>query len=60
MGQLKLAYVPVKEWIIDPDVHGLLDGPCDVVHLPTQNGNILHTDMMTRGVTVVTDGEGRL
>ena len=31
MGQLEFANVPVKGWIIDADVHGLLDGPGGVV-----------------------------
>ena len=53
MGQLELANVPIKGWIIDPDVHGLLHGPCDVVCLPTQYGKVVHTDMMTCGVSMV-------
>ena len=28
MGQLEFSHVPVKVWITDPDVHGLIDGPC--------------------------------
>ena len=31
MGQLEISSVPVEGWIIDPDMHGLLDGPCNVV-----------------------------
>ena len=27
VGQLELSYVPIKRCIIDPDVHGLFDGP---------------------------------
>ena len=26
VGQLELACIPIKRWIIDPNVHGLLDG----------------------------------
>ena len=26
-GKAELANVPIEGWIIDPDVHGLLDGP---------------------------------
>ena len=33
MGQLVFAKVPVEGWIIDPDEHSLLDGPCNAVHL---------------------------
>ena len=38
VGQLKLANVPVKGWIIDLDVHGLLCGPYDILHLPSYYG----------------------
>ena len=51
--QLEIANVPVKEWIIDPHVHGLLDGTCSVVHLPTHYGKVVHTDVMTRDVAMV-------
>ena len=33
VGQLVLPNVPVEGWVIDPDKHGLLDGPCDVAGL---------------------------
>ena len=58
VGQLKLANVPVKGWIIDPVLHGLLYSPGDVVHLPANLGEIAHSDVMTKCVTMVTDGEG--
>ena len=58
VGQLKVANIPVEGWIIDPDVHGLLNGPCDVVHLPTLNGEVVHTAVMTCGVGMVKVGEG--
>ena len=32
--------------VSDPDVHGLFDGPGNSVHLPTHNGEIVHTDAM--------------
>ena len=47
--QLEFANVPVKEWIINPSVHGLLDGPSDVVCLPVHYGEIVHSDVMPRG-----------
>ena len=37
MGQQDLGSVSSEGLIIDPDVHGLLDGPCDVVLLPTMD-----------------------
>ena len=45
-GQLEPVYVPIKGWIIDLDVHSLLDGPGDTLHLPTHNGKIVHNDAM--------------
>ena len=60
-GSWEIAYVPIKKWIIDPDVHGPLDGPDnDTVYVPTQYGEIVHTDLMTWGVTMVIEGEGAL
>ena len=56
VGQLEHAYVSIKGWIIDPDVHGLLDGHGDLVYLSTHYGEIVHTDAMTRGVTMVLNG----
>ena len=56
VGQLELANVPVKGWIIDPDVHGLLYGSSDVVHLPIHYGGVIHTDVMTRDVAMVING----
>ena len=44
VGQLEFANVPIKGWIIDPDIHGLLDGPNGIVHLPAHCGEIVHTD----------------
>ena len=56
MGQLEWANVPVKEWIIDPDVLGHLGVPSDGVCLPAHYGEIVHTNAMPRGVTMVIDG----
>ena len=36
VGQLEFANVPTEGWIIDPDEHGLFDGPC------VTNGNITY------------------
>ena len=46
VGQLEFANFHVKGLIIDPDVHGLLDGPGGVVCLPASYGEIVHTDVM--------------
>ena len=42
VGQLECAYVPIKEWITDADVHGLLGGPGNTVCLPIHYGEIVH------------------
>ena len=42
--------------MIDRDVHGLLDGPSCDVHLPAHYREIVHTDVMPRGSTMVIDG----
>ena len=57
LGQLEFANDPIQGWIIDPDVYGLLDGPCDVVHLPTHYEEVINPDVMTCGVSMVIDGE---
>ena len=54
--KLEFANGPLKVWIIDPVVHGLLDGPSDVMCLPLHYGKNVHTDAMSRGVTMVIDG----
>ena len=54
-GQLELANVPIEGWIIDPDVLGLLDGPCDDVHLNTHYGEVVHTNPVTCDVAMVID-----
>ena len=53
---MEFANVPVQGWIIDPKVHGLLDSPSGVVCLPAQYGEIVQTDSMPRGVTMIIDG----
>ena len=47
VGQQVLSNILFERWIIDPDIHGLFDGPCNVVRYPTQNGEIVHLCMMT-------------
>ena len=60
VGQLEYVNVSLKEWIIDPDIHGLLDAPSGVAHLPANYGKIVHTDDVLRGVPMVIEGEGAL
>ena len=60
VGQSELVYFPIKGLFIDPDVHGLLYGPGDIVCLPTHYGEIAHTDVMTRGFTMVIEWGGAL
>ena len=60
MGQLELANVPVKGWIIDHDVHGFPYSPSDAVHLRAHYGDVVHTDVVTRDVTMIIYGEGAL
>ena len=55
-GPLELASVPVEGWIIDPDVHDLLHGPCDVANFPTHYRVVVHTDVMMTDVGMVIDG----
>ena len=58
VGQLKCPYVPIEGWIIAPDMHSLLDGPCNGVKIPTHNGEVVHPGMMTCHVSIVIDGKG--
>ena len=60
VGQLRFPNVPVEGRIIDLDIHGLLDGPCNVVRLPTHNEEVFHPGRMTCGVSMVTNGGGGL
>ena len=57
--QWELSYVLIKEWIIDPDAQALHDGTGDVVCLPTNYGEIVHTDAVTRSVTRIVCGKVR-
>ena len=50
--------VPIKGWIMNPDVHGIFDGPGSTVCLPTHYGKIVHTDVVTQGATMVIYGGG--
>ena len=52
--------MPIKGCISDPYEYSLLDGPDDMVCLPTQCREVINTDGMTRGVAIVIDGGGCL
>ena len=56
MGQLELANVPLEGWIIDPVVHGILDGPYDGVHLLAQCIEGVHPNVMACGGGMAIDG----
>ena len=56
MVRLELSNVPIEGWIFDSDIYGLLDGPCDVVHLPTHYGKVIYTGVMTCVVSMIVDG----
>ena len=56
VGQLVPANVSFEGWIIDPDVRGLLDGPCGVGYLSTHYAEVFHADMMTHNVGMVIEG----
>ena len=53
---LELANVPVKGWIINPNIHGLLYGHCEVVLLSTNYQKVVKTYAMTRDVAMVIGG----
>ena len=56
MGPIELAKAPIEEWIIDTDVHGLLEGLCDVLHLPTYYEEVVYPCVMICGVGMAIDG----
>ena len=56
MEQLVIVSVSVEKWIIKCYVHGLLDGSCEVVRFPTQNGKMFHTGKVTCNVGMVIEG----
>ena len=56
VGQLELVIVPVKGWIINLAVTGLLYGPNDGMCLPTNYGEVVCTDVMTIDLAMVING----
>ena len=56
VSKSEFTNVPIKGWIIDPDVYGLFGGPSDVVCLLAHYGEIVHTNVMPRGVTMIIGG----
>ena len=57
VGQLELANVPIEGWIIDPDEHGPLNDPWDVLWLPTFCGEVFYPSVMICGVGMVIYGK---
>ena len=55
-GTLDPANVPIEGWIIDPDVHGLLDGPSDLVYLLYPLWRTCPFSVMICGVGMTIDG----
>ena len=41
VGQMEFVNVSIEGWIIGCDLHGFLDGPCDVMCLPTHYGEVV-------------------
>ena len=58
MQKLVFSYVHVEGWVIDQDVHSLLDGFSDAMCLPAYYGDTAHTDRMSLGLAVLIDGGG--
>ena len=56
MWKLVFSYIPVEGWVIDPGVHGLLDGPSDAMCLPVQDGKTVQFDWVTCGLAVLVNG----
>ena len=55
MWKLAFSYIPVEGWVIDPDVHGLLDGSSDTMCLPAYNNETVHTVRMPHGLALLED-----
>ena len=56
VGQLEHTNVPIEGWIIDHDVHGHLDGSCNVMCLHTHNEEVVNPGVMTCDIGMVIDG----
>ena len=41
MTKLKLTFISVKHWVIDPDVNRLFNQPCQVLALPAYDVEIV-------------------
>ena len=52
------SFALAKGWVIDLDVHGLLDGPSDTMCLPAYDGEAVHTDGISHGQAVLVDQGG--
>ena len=56
--KLVFSYICLEGWVIDPDVHSLLDGPSDTPFPPAYYGEAVHTGRMSCGPAVLIDGGG--
>ena len=52
MWKLAFSYVLVEGWVIDSDIHGLLDGPGDAMLLPAYDGEAIHVGKMSHGLAM--------
>ena len=53
MWKLIFSYVSVEGWVIYSDVHDLLGGPNDAMHLPAYYGEAVHTGRMSHGLAAL-------
>ena len=60
MWRLVFSCVPVEGWVIDSDIHGLLDDPGGTLCLPAYDGEAVHTGNMYHDLAMLVDGEGVL
>ena len=56
--RLELTNVRIEGRIIGPDIHDLLDGPFEVICLPTHYGEVVHTNVVSYNFNMVIDVAG--
>ena len=54
-GNRNLPMFPLRRWIIDHDIHGLLDGPWGVMCFPINYGEVVYPAVMPSDVGMVID-----
>ena len=55
---LVLSQVPVEEWVIDSNEHGIHGGPSYTVYFPTHNSKTVCIDRMSCRLAVLINGGG--